>query len=89
MNPSHTNHADIIERIHAGLSRIRPYLQEDGGDIEFIELTDDLVVKVQFKGACVACPMSLQTFKAGVEQTLKNVAPELKEIVNLTSEETT
>ncbi|MCF8294800.1 MAG: NifU family protein [Bacteroidales bacterium] len=89
MNPSQTNHAELIQRIQAGLSRVRPYLQEDGGDIEFVELTDDLVAKVRFKGACVACPMSLQTFKAGVEQTLKNVAPELKEIVNLTSEEIT
>ena len=82
------NASDILVRIHAGLNKIRPHLQADGGDIEFIELTSDMVVKVQFTGACVACPMSLQTFKAGVEQTLRNMVPELKEIVNLTSEET-
>lgn len=78
---------DIARRVDLGLSKIRPYLQADGGDVHLVELTDDLVVKIQFTGACVTCPMSMQTFKAGVEQTLRNMVPELKEIVNLTSED--
>ncbi len=57
--------------------KIRPGLQMDGGDIELVEITDDGVVKVRLTGACAHCPFSQMTLTAGVEQTLKEVIPEV------------
>jgi Fe-S cluster biogenesis protein NfuA len=75
----------IEERIKTGLDHIRPYLQADGGDIDLVEVTEDMVVMVRLTGACGTCPMSMQTLRAGVEQTLKRVVPEIKQVVNLPS----
>ncbi|WP_068474107.1 NifU family protein [Saccharicrinis aurantiacus] len=70
-------YTDLVEK---ALDEIRPYLKADGGDIELVEITDDLVVKVQLKGACVDCPMSYQTMKNGVEQVVKKVLPQVKSV---------
>ncbi len=80
------NLTGIIERINAGLEKIRPYLQADGGDIALVEVTDDMTVKVKLLGACGTCPMSMQTLKAGVEHTLKKAIPEIKQVVNVEEE---
>lgn len=72
----------IKERVEKALDKIRPYLVADGGDIEMVEITDDMVVKVEMKGACHGCPFSMQTLKAGVEIAIKNEVPEVKEVVN-------
>jgi Fe-S cluster biogenesis protein NfuA len=71
----------VKDRIVKALNRIRPYLQNDGGDIELIEVTDDLVVKVRLTGACHGCPFSLQTLKAGVEQAIMQEVPEVKKVI--------
>ncbi|MEA3444847.1 MAG: NifU family protein [Bacteroidota bacterium] len=86
MTNSKINH-NTIERINMGLDKIRPYLQADGGDITFVEITDDMVVKVKLLGACGTCPMSIQTLKAGVEFTLKQMLPEIKEVINVPDED--
>ena len=70
-----------ISRINEVLELVRPYLQADGGDIDFIDVTEDLQVKVLLKGACHSCPMSIQTLKFGVENALKNAIPEIKEVI--------
>ncbi len=76
------NANNILEKkILLALDSVRPYLQTDGGDISFVELTDDKVVKVKLLGACYACPMSMQTLKLGVEKAIKNFVPEIKEVV--------
>ncbi|MCF6184376.1 MAG: NifU family protein [Bacteroidales bacterium] len=66
-------------RIKEILSLVRPYLQADGGDIEFVDVSEDLIVFVNVIGACGTCPMSIQTLKFGVEHALKNAIPEIKE----------
>ncbi len=71
----------LISRINEALDTIRPYLQSDGGDISFVELTDDMVVKVKLLGACGTCPVSMMTLKAGVEHTIKQQIPEIKEVI--------
>ena len=71
------------ERIEEALNSIRPMLQADGGDVEFIEVTEDNIVKVKLKGACGSCPMSTYTLKLGIEQRLKEVIPEIKEVVSV------
>jgi Fe-S cluster biogenesis protein NfuA len=73
----------IKERVVKALNRVRPYLQNDGGDIELIEVTDDMVVKVRLKGACHGCPFSLQTLKAGVEQAIIQEVPEVKGVISV------
>ena len=60
-----------------------PYLQEDGGDIKFVDLTDDMVVKVSFTGACKTCPVSFSTLKNGVETSIKNALPKIKSVVEV------
>ena len=75
------NKKKAIEKINSALDQIRPFLKDDGGDIELIELTDDLVVKVQLLGACKSCSMSPSTLKGGVEEAIKRVVPEIKAVI--------
>lgn len=70
-----------IAAIESALDTLRPYLEADGGNIEVVELTDDHVVKVKLLGNCVTCPMSYMTMKAGVEETLRKVIPNLQAVV--------
>ncbi len=66
----------IRDRVEKALEELRPRLQADGGDIEFLGV-DRGVVKVKLKGACAGCPMSTMTLKIGVEQYLKKKIPEV------------
>lgn len=74
---------DIKKRIETALDKIRPYLIADGGNIELVEVTEDMVVKVRLTGACNGCPFSIQTMKAGVEMAVKNDVPEVKEVLDI------
>lgn len=65
------------------INQIRPHLQADGGDIRFVELTADNVVKVELQGACGSCPHSRMTLKNGVESTLKQYVPEIKSVTDI------
>jgi len=67
----------LRERVENALQRIRPALQQDGGDLELIDVTDDGVVKVKLTGACGSCPMSQMTLKMGIEQRLQEEIPEV------------
>ena len=72
----------IKERVIKALNRVRPYLQSDGGDIELLEVNDDLEVKVKLTGACHGCPYAMQTLKAGVEQAIMKEVPEIKSVIS-------
>ncbi len=61
------------EKIKAALEQIRPFLQRDGGDVEFVEYGEDKVVKVLLQGHCAGCPHSQATVKGGIEQILKDL----------------
>lgn len=71
---------DSSEKIEIALQSIRPFLQKDGGDVEFVELTEDKIVKVRLTGACESCSMSHMTLKAGIEESIKNVMPDIKHV---------
>ncbi len=73
---------NIQERVLKALERIRPYLQSDGGDIELVEISEDLTVKVKLTGACYGCPYSMMTLKSGVEQALMKEVPEIKGVIS-------
>jgi Fe-S cluster biogenesis protein NfuA len=74
---------EATKKVKHALNSVRPYLKADGGDVELIELTDDLVVKVRLTGACDGCPFSVQTLKAGIEKAIRNELPELKELLSV------
>ncbi|MDP2931983.1 MAG: NifU family protein [Chloroflexota bacterium] len=68
------------EKVEAVLAQIRPSLQADGGDVELVDVTDG-TVKVRLKGACAGCPMSTMTLQMGIERTLKEKIPEVKQVI--------
>lgn len=71
------------DRIEKALEKIRPALQADGGNVELVDVSPDGVVKVKLTGACGGCPMSQMTLKMGVERTLKQEVPEVKEVIGV------
>ncbi len=71
------------EKVKQVIDKIRPQLQADGGDIDLIEVTDDGVVKVRLLGHCAGCMHAQQTLTLGVERTLKQIIPEVTEVVNV------
>ena len=75
----------VLNKIKKALDEIRPFLEADGGDINFIELTDNWVVKVKLVGACSSCNISMMTLKNGVEMAVKRAVPEVKEVIEITS----
>jgi Fe-S cluster biogenesis protein NfuA len=76
---------DINEKIEAAIGEIRPRLQDDGGDIEFVGVTDDNVVQVRLRGACAGCPGAVMTLKMGVERIIKERVPSVKSVENVGS----
>ncbi len=66
----------IEKRVEAALAEIKPQIQADGGDIDLVAIENN-IVKVRLRGACVGCPMSALTLKAGVERIIKSKVPEI------------
>ncbi|TCK60642.1 NifU family protein [Seleniivibrio woodruffii] len=73
----------LRERVEEVLDQVRPTLQADGGDITLLDVSEDGVVKVQLTGACGSCPFSTMTLKHGVEARLKDMIPEVKEVLSI------
>ena len=69
------NHKELLQKVEDALDTMRPYLANDGGNVEVIEITKDNVVKVQLLGACSTCPQSFMTMKAGIEEAIKKAVP--------------
>ena len=63
------------DRLIRALDVIRPNLQADGGDLEYVGVDEDGVVSVHLQGACAGCPMSMLTLSMGVERVLKEHVP--------------
>jgi len=79
------NQAELIKKVNNVIDQVRPYLVADGGNIEFVNITEDNIVNVELQGACASCAMSIMTLKAGVEQAMIKAIPEIKavEAVNM------
>jgi Fe-S cluster biogenesis protein NfuA len=71
---------ELVLRVEEALATLRPYLEADSGDVSLLEITDDMVVRLQFMGACSSCSMSAMTLKAGIEQTILRMVPEIKRV---------
>lgn len=70
----------LLEKVSSALDEIRPFLNADGGDLSIVEITDDNVLRIEFTGACSSCSMNNMTFKNGVEDAIKRLVPEIKEV---------
>jgi len=73
----------LVEKVTALIDQIRPYLQQDGGDIRFVELTPENIVRVQLRGACGSCPHAKFTLKNMVEATIIEQCPEIKGVEDI------
>ena len=71
----------LVDKVRATLDTVRPYLKKDGGDIELVGITNDMVVELRLLGNCVSCSMSFMTMKVGVEEALMKAIPEIKDVV--------
>lgn len=67
---------ELFNRVEEALKTIRPYLEADGGDVELIDIEDN-IAKLELKGACSTCSMSQMTMKAGIEESIKRAVPEI------------
>ena len=74
---SDSERAELINQVDTTLDDIRPHLAVDGGNIEVVDITDDLTVKVKWLGNCVNCSMSAMTMRAGIEQSIKSKHPQI------------
>lgn len=75
-----TEKEQLLQRIEEALSTVRPHLKVDGGDVEVVDVTDDLCVKIRWMGMCESCSMSTMTLKAGITQAIKGKIPEISTV---------
>jgi len=73
----------LEEQVKTALENVRPSLQADGGDVEFVSLADDGTVSVKLTGACGHCPMSQMTLKMGIEKYLQKEVPQVTAVVGI------
>jgi len=75
-----TPRQELLVRVIEALDEIRPFLNEDGGDLSAVDITEDGILKIEFMGACSSCSMNNMTFKNGVEDAIKRLVPEIKRV---------
>lgn len=79
-----TINKELKQNVEKALAEIRPFLNNDGGDISLVEIDEDNnLVKVQLEGACVGCTVNQMTLKSGVEMTIKKYAPQIEKVINI------
>ena len=67
----------LLTRIDSALDDVRPHLAVDGGNVELVDVKDDMMVQIKWLGACVNCSMSAMTMRAGIEHAIKSKVPEV------------
>jgi Fe-S cluster biogenesis protein NfuA len=70
----------LDERILRSLETVRPFLQADGGDVEYVRFRPEGILEVRWVGMCAVCPMSRMTLRAGIERAVMNDVPEVKRV---------
>ena len=68
----------VLEKVNLAIEQLRPFLHDDGRDMELVDITENGIVRVRLLGACSDCSMSVMTLKAGLEEALKSSSPEIK-----------
>lgn len=77
---------ELENKVKNVLEQIRPYLQADGGDVEYVNMTDDNIVNIRLLGMCGNCPHSQMTLKNGIETAVKRVLPEITSVESVIME---
>lgn len=77
---------DLMLRVDRALDYVRPHMAVDGGNVELVEITDEMIVKIRWMGACKNCDMTLMTLRAGLEETVRNRVPEILGVEAITQE---
>ena len=80
-NPPEEGLKTLRDRVLEVLDLIRPAVQEDGGDVELVEVLDDGTVSIRFLGACIGCPSSEITLRDGIARNLRERIPEVTEVI--------
>ncbi len=81
------NYTELEKRVEEALHQLRPYLEADGGNVSLLDITNDMIVRLRFHGSCSSCSMSAMTLKAGIEQTILKMVPEIKSVTALSEDE--
>ena len=76
-----TTKEDLLLRIEDALSSVRPHLVVDGGNVELVDVTDDMCVKIRWVGMCETCSMSAMTLRAGIAEAIRGKIPEIESVV--------
>lgn len=74
---------ELQKKVEKALDEIRPFLQNDGGDISLLSIENGKIVKVRLEGTCVDCSVNQMTLKSGVELTIKKHAPQIEQVINV------
>lgn len=72
--------AELEQKIEIALNSMRPFLQADGGDVELVDVTDEMEVQLKLLGNCSSCNMSHMTMRAGIENGLKSAIPQITRV---------
>lgn len=78
---THPSAQPVRDRVELVIAEIRPAIQQDGGDVELVEVTASGEVRLRFKGACLDCPSRDMTLQHGIERSLRQLVPEVKSVV--------
>jgi Fe-S cluster biogenesis protein NfuA len=76
-------HEELIDIVKVSMDQLRPFLHDDGGDMELIDITEEGIVRVKLLGACSSCSMSVMTLKAGLEEALLKLTPQIKGVISV------
>lgn len=75
--------AELMRNVDAALDTVRPHLAVDGGNVELVDITDEMEVQIKWMGNCESCSMSAMTMRAGIEQAIMNKVPNIKSVAAL------
>ncbi|MEI7499804.1 MAG: NifU family protein [Bacteroidota bacterium] len=75
---------ELVTKVKNVIEQIRPYLQADGGDVEYVNITEDNIVNIKLLGMCGNCPHSQMTLKNGIEAAVIRALPEIKSVESVT-----
>ena len=77
------SHEEFKAIVMVSIEQLRPFLKDDGGYMELIDITEEGIVRVKLLGACSSCSMSVMTLKAGLEEALIKVTPQIKGVISI------
>lgn len=72
-----TDKVQLLQRVEEALQSVRPHLNVDGGDVELVDITDDMQVQIRWMGMCETCAMSTMTLRAGIAEAIRGKIPEI------------